>query len=92
MSNFTKERHIELSDGGTMIISNDKCPLSEYESSDMEIILNVDDKKIPCCVCIGYVDEEVNSQCPHYFGYTNGSKGEHFDCALLEPRKSRLNS
>ena len=92
---FIKEKHIELSDGETYIVSNKNCPLTEEEASTLGIIVSVDDEKeIPCCACTAYLaitDEGLDFQCPNYFGYINSEeKGEFFDCRNILNLKKDL--
>lgn len=85
MSNFVKEKHIELSDGDTYIVANDKCPLTEEQADELGIIVETElHKKTPCCACTAsLIDQDVDFICPNYFGYINSSnKGEFFDCRI----------
>ena len=80
---FIKEKHIELSDGDTYIVSNDKCPLTEDEAIELDVVVCVDDnKKVPCCACTAnLIDQDIDFICQNYFGYINSQdKGEFFDC------------
>lgn len=79
---FKKESHVELSDGGTCILSNANCPLNEQQAEDLGIIVKVDeDRSVPCCTCKGYLtSDEVNITCPNYKSYTASEKGIFYNC------------
>lgn len=90
---FKKLYHIELSDGDTEIVSNPNCPLSEKEATEMNIVIPIQEiqSMVPCCVCNASLAEgNYNSMCPNYFGVTIDKDGINFDCALLSPRKEKL--
>ena len=82
---FVKEKHIELSDGDTYIVSNKDCPLTEEQAEELGVIIEVNDDTTPCCACTAWMakNEDTDFQCPHYYGYINSeTKGEFFDCRI----------
>ncbi len=81
---FIREKHIELSDGDTYIVSNDKCPLTEEQAEELKVNITVNNDKIPCCACTAFLEgQDADFQCPHYYGYINSvDKGEFFDCRI----------
>lgn len=87
---YIKEKHIELSDGDTYIVSNDKCPLTEEQAKELKITILINNGKIPCCACTASLEEKnVDFKCPHYFGYINSvDKGEFFDCRINGIKKN----
>ena len=49
---YTKETHIELSNGDTNIVSYKDCPMSEEEITNMGNSVQVTKEKlVPCCNC-----------------------------------------
>lgn len=85
---FIKETHIELSDGDTCVVSNDKCPLTEKQADELEINIVINNDKIPCCICEASLESgDFRNQCPHYYGYIKSvDKGEFFDCRINDKK------
>ena len=83
---YTKVTHVELSDGGTNIVSNKECPLSVEEIEHQDNAVNVKDGIIvPCCNCRAYLDIQINKGCSHYFGCTySDEKGIQIDCRHID--------
>lgn len=84
MNKIIKQTHIELSAGGTNIVSNKNCPLSGKDIIELKLLFPVsDDVETPCCMADAFVDHAYDIQCSHYFGYINSDEGEFFNCDLL---------
>ena len=66
---YTKETHIELSNGDTNIVSYKDCPMSEEEITNMGNSAQVTKEKlVPCCNCQAWIDGTRDVNCSYYFG------------------------
>ena len=82
---FKKEDHIEISTGGTYIISSKKCPLKESEVALEDNIFIMDGKKVPCCVLCTSFNDWKYEKCK-YFDKVILDKGK-FTCNCLKQVK-----
>ena len=80
-TNINKVDHIEVSAGGTVIVSNAKCPISEEEANKEGIIVHTPKGNVPCCV---YYADRKDIMCP-YFNYLVSNKtGNTYNCFFNE--------
>ena len=89
---INKINHIELSDGGTNIVSCKICPLNEAEMKEQGNLVEVEDGLfVPCCNCNACLSDKVKVGCTHYFGvvYTD-NRGFQIDCRHAD-MEERLN-
>lgn len=85
MPRYTKIKHIELSVGDTVIVSNDNCPLTESEAIELDILFPQEAKLIPCCMCDAFNGATTyDIVCPYYNGYIlSDTHGESFNCLKI---------
>ena len=82
MKDYIKLNHIEISAGDTLIVSTSKCPLTEQEADKEDVVLDVYEGRIPCCMCDAVGHKEI--YCPYFESYIIGTKGEFVNCIRIK--------
>lgn len=82
------ENHIEVSEGGTLIISSVLCPLQSDEIKGKQIFKNSDNDKVVCCKIHGQEPLNKDFICPCFFGAVYPFSRDIVDCR--HPTRLRL--
>jgi hypothetical protein len=69
-----KENHIEVSDGGTILIASETCPLTEKEIQEAQCFSDT-----VCCMIQGQPPHPAFT-CPKFYAVIYGNKGFKIDC------------
>ncbi len=84
MTKYTKENHLEISDGDTMFLSVKQCPLTEVEVDiNPAIVYN---NKVVCCI-----NSNTKTKCQHFYKIILTNNKTKLQCALMgDPVKEPL--
>ena len=69
------ENHIEVSDGDTVIVAWEQCPLTEDEVGNEQLYGD-----IVCCTIRGQKPIREDFICPRFYKAVYGEKGFKIDC------------
>jgi hypothetical protein len=77
-TNIKKENHIEISSGGTLIVSSENCPLKECP--EKQLFTNINSDSIVCCCIEGQPWTNKDFMCPFFEAVVSDKYGIRVKC------------